>query len=176
VVLDDWLAVRGAAAGPLFTRIQTGGPVGDQAGRLTSQAIYHLMKVRGRRPSLPPSARTIYGAPAFQPPRCRHRQCHRRGHRRPQQRADNGPLRPAWGARHRQGEWISTGFVESMVNYVVSKRMVKRQQMQWTPAGAHLLLQVRTQVLNDTWETTVRSWYPGFRPEQVQQTRAQSAA
>jgi hypothetical protein len=81
-----------------------------------------------------------------------------------------------YGERHRQGERISTGFVESTVNYVVSKRMVKKQQMQWTPAGAHLLLHVRTQVLNDDWEATVRSWYPGFRPEQVQQTPAQSAA
>jgi hypothetical protein len=81
-----------------------------------------------------------------------------------------------YGERYRQGERISTGFVESTVNYVVSKRMVKKQQMQWTPAGAHLLLQVRTQVLNDTWETTVRSWYPGFRPEHVQHTRTQSAA
>jgi integrase len=52
VVLGDWLAVRGTAAGPLFTRIQTGGPAGDQAGRLTSQAIYHLMKVRGNAAKL----------------------------------------------------------------------------------------------------------------------------
>jgi integrase len=51
-VLGDWLAVRGAVAGPLFTRIQTGGPAGDQAGRLTSQAIYHLMKARGEAAGL----------------------------------------------------------------------------------------------------------------------------
>jgi hypothetical protein len=54
--------------------------------------------------------------------------------------------------------------------------MVKQQQLQWPPADAHLLLQVRTQVLNAEWEATVRSWYPGFRPEQVQHTLAQSAA
>ena len=42
--------------------------------------------------------------------------------------------------------------------------MVKKQQMQWTPKGAHLLLQVRTQVLNEDWEGTFRKWYPGFRP------------
>ena len=77
-----------------------------------------------------------------------------------------------YGERYRQGERISTGFVESTVNYVVSKRMVKKQQMQWTPAGAHLLLQVRTQVLNAEWETTMRSWYPGFRVEQVPQRPA----
>jgi len=44
---------------------------------------------------------------------------------------------------------------------------VKKQQMQWTPAGAHLLLQVRTQVLNAEWEARFRSWYPRFRPVQT---------
>src|SRR5664279_778507 len=29
------------------------------------------------------------------------------------------------------------------------KRMVKKQQMRWSPRGAHLLLQIRTRVLND---------------------------
>ena len=81
-----------------------------------------------------------------------------------------------YGERYRQGERMSTGFVESTVNQVVSKRMVKKQQMQWTPEGAHLLLQVRTQVINDDWEATVRSWYPGFRPEQAHQTPTQSVA
>jgi len=69
-----------------------------------------------------------------------------------------------YGERYRNGERISTGFVESAVNQVVSKRLVKKQQMQWTPRGAHLLLQVRTQVLNEDWEETFRTWYPGFRP------------
>lgn len=72
-----------------------------------------------------------------------------------------------YGERYRNGERISTGFVESTINQVVSKRMVKKQQMQWTPKGAHLLLQVRTQVLNDDWEDAFRDWYPGFRPEQT---------
>jgi hypothetical protein len=69
-----------------------------------------------------------------------------------------------YGERYRNGERMSTGFVESTINQVVSKRMVKQQQMQWTPEGAHLLLQVRTQVINDDWEATFRRWYPGFRP------------
>ena len=43
-----------------------------------------------------------------------------------------------YGERYRNGERISTGFVESTINQVVSKRMVKKQQMQWTPKGAHL--------------------------------------
>jgi hypothetical protein len=70
---------------------------------------------------------------------------------------------PNYGERYRNGERIATGFVESAVNQVVSKRMLKHQQMQWTQRGAHLLLQIRTRVLNDEWEDTFRRWYPGFR-------------
>jgi hypothetical protein len=40
--------------------------------------------------------------------------------------------------------------------------MVKKQQMRWTPRGAHLLLQIRTRVLNDTLTNDYRRWYPGF--------------
>jgi hypothetical protein len=49
------------------------------------------------------------------------------------------------------------------VNYVVAKRFNKRQQMQWLPKGAHLLLQMRTQVLNGELEQTFRKWHPGLR-------------
>jgi len=31
------------------------------------------------------------------------------------------------------------------------------------PKGAHLLLQMRTRVLNDELEQTFRQWHPGFR-------------
>ena len=40
-----------------------------------------------------------------------------------------------YGERYRNGERISTGFVESTVNQVISKRMVKKQQMPWTRKG-----------------------------------------
>jgi hypothetical protein len=39
----------------------------------------------------------------------------------------------------------ATGFVESAVNQIISKRFAKKQQMQWTKKGAHLVLQMRTQ-------------------------------
>jgi hypothetical protein len=55
---------------------------------------------------------------------------------------------PNYGERYRYGERISTGFVESTVNQVVSKRFCKKQQMQWTRRGAHLLLQTRVKTLN----------------------------
>ena len=45
---------------------------------------------------------------------------------------------------------------------MIAKRFVKKQQMRWTPRGAHLLLQVRTQALNDELRTSFQRWYPGF--------------
>jgi hypothetical protein len=54
--------------------------------------------------------------------------------------ANNQAFIPNYGERYRQGDRISTGFVESAVNYVVAKRFTKRQQMQWSPKGAHLLI------------------------------------
>jgi hypothetical protein len=74
----------------------------------------------------------------------------------------NGAWIPNYGERHRNGEMISSAFVESTINQVVSKRMVKRQQMRWTPRGAHLLLQVRTRVLDDELTAAFRRWYPRF--------------
>jgi hypothetical protein len=70
---------------------------------------------------------------------------------------------PNYGERYRQGETISTAFVESTINQVVSRRFVKKQQMHWTLRGAHLLLQTRTKVLNDELEEVFRRWYPLFR-------------
>lgn len=81
-----------------------------------------------------------------------------------------------YGERYRNGERISTAFVESTINQVISKRMVKKQQMQWTPEGAHLLLQVRTAVLNEEWEATFRTWYPAFRPGSVSDAELRPAA
>jgi hypothetical protein len=72
---------------------------------------------------------------------------------------------PNFGERYRQGETISTAFVESTVNQVVSRRFVKKQQMGWTLKGAHLLLQTRTKVLNNELDDVFRRWYPKFRPQ-----------
>ena len=65
-----------------------------------------------------------------------------------------------YGDRYRNGEIISTAFVESTVNEVISKRFVKKQQMRWTKEGAHNLLQVRTQVLNGDFYRLFCKWYP----------------
>ena len=85
---------------------------------------------------------------------------------------NNREFIPNYGERYRNKERISTGFVESTVNQVVSKRMVKKQQMAWTERGAHLLLQTRTRVLNGELDATFRRWYPQFRPEPRQQLKA----
>jgi hypothetical protein len=73
----------------------------------------------------------------------------------------NGHLIPNYAARRRAGQAISTAFVESLVNSLLSKRFSKKQSMQWTPEGAHLLLQVRTRTLNEDLGAAFRRWYPG---------------
>jgi MarR-like DNA-binding transcriptional regulator SgrR of sgrS sRNA len=60
------------------------------------------------------------------------------------------------------GERISSCLAESMVNAAISKRLAKRQQMQWTKRGAHLLLQTRTRALDGTLRPLFECWYPGL--------------
>ncbi len=48
------------------------------------------------------------------------------------------------------------------MNAVISKRFAKRQQMQWTKRGAHLLLQTRTRTLDGTLRPLFERWYPGL--------------
>ena len=43
---------------------------------------------------------------------------------------------------------------------VVSKRFCKKQQMQWSKEGAHLLLQPRVRTLNGELAGIFRRWYP----------------
>jgi hypothetical protein len=69
-----------------------------------------------------------------------------------------------YGERHRAGERISTGFVESAINQIVAKRFSKRQSMRWTQPGAHLVLQTRTRVLNGELEDVFRRRWPAFQP------------
>ena len=89
---------------------------------------------------------------------------------------NNREFIPNFGERRRQGETISTAFVESTINQVVSRRFVKKQQMHWTQRGAHLLLQTRTKVLNDELEELFRRWYPKFRPQRQPQELEGKAA
>ena len=65
------------------------------------------------------------------------------------------------------GEVISTAFVESLVNSLLGKRFTKKQQMQWTAEGAHLLLQTRTKTINHELAAKFREWYPDFEIDET---------
>src|SRR5690349_10576225 len=76
--------------------------------------------------------------------------------------ADNAVAIPDHSARWLTGERISTAFVESTVNLVVSRRFAKKQQMQWSKTGAHFLLQTRTRTLDGTLRDLFTRWYPAM--------------
>ena len=73
---------------------------------------------------------------------------------------NNRHVIPNDGECYRNGEPIATGFVESTVNEVVSKRFCKKQQMQWSKEGAHLLLQTRVRTLNGELRAIFTRWFP----------------
>lgn len=73
---------------------------------------------------------------------------------------NNSALIPNYSDRYHYGEIITTAFVESTVNELVAKRMVKKQQMRWTQKGAHLLLQLRVKTLNQELRQSFCHWYP----------------
>ena len=77
---------------------------------------------------------------------------------------NNADFIPNYAERHRYGELISTAFAESAVNEIISKRMVKKQQMSWSKQGAHMLLQVRVKTLDKALRGKFESWYPGLAP------------
>lgn len=76
----------------------------------------------------------------------------------------NQPGLVNYGARRRRGEPISTAFVESAINEIISKRMIKKQQMRWNRWTVQPLLNVRVAVLDGTLEASFRRSYPMFRP------------
>jgi hypothetical protein len=80
---------------------------------------------------------------------------------------NNSHLIPNYGEQYRHGEAIATGFVESTVNQVISKRFCKKQQMQWSKRGAHLLLQTRVKILNGELGAVFKGWYPDMEVEEL---------
>jgi hypothetical protein len=87
----------------------------------------------------------------------------------------NADSMPDYGKRYRAGQRISTGFVESAVNEIVAKRMVKKQQMRWNRYTVQRFLDVRIHVLNGSLEDAFRHWHKGFRPVADQAQLALSA-
>jgi hypothetical protein len=57
-----------------------------------------------------------------------------------------------YGAAQRAAEPLSSAPSESAVQRLLHRRMNAKQQMRWSPRGAHLMLKVRTAVLNDTFD------------------------
>ena len=57
-----------------------------------------------------------------------------------------------YAAARRSGEPISTAQTESAVHRLLHRRMTAKQQMRWSPRGAHFMLKVRTSVMNGTFE------------------------
>jgi hypothetical protein len=66
---------------------------------------------------------------------------------------------PNFAKARAAGRRISTAHIESVMNHLVNHRLGKRQQMRWSPAGAHYLLQVRVESLNGTLLDRFRRWH-----------------
>jgi len=66
-----------------------------------------------------------------------------------------------YATARRRDEPISTATTESTVQWLLHRRMNAQQQMRWSPRGAHLMLKVRTAVMNRTLErdhATAERW------------------
>jgi hypothetical protein len=70
-----------------------------------------------------------------------------------------------YGRRRHDRQPISTAFVESAVNEILSKRMIKKQQMRWNRWTVQPFLDVRVAVLNKTLAGSFRRLYPDFQPD-----------
>jgi hypothetical protein len=68
-----------------------------------------------------------------------------------------------YASRRRHGEPISTAFVQSAVNEIVARRMIKKQQMRWNRWTVQPFLDVRVAVLNGTLLRSFRKVFPNFR-------------
>jgi hypothetical protein len=70
---------------------------------------------------------------------------------------------PNYGKRYRADQPIATGWVESAVNEIIARRMVKKQQMRWNRFTVQPFLTLRVHVLNATLEQAFSTWHAGFR-------------
>ena len=70
-----------------------------------------------------------------------------------------------YGRRRHEQLPISTAFVESAVNEILSKRMIKKQQMRWNRWTVQPFLDVRVAVLNKTLAGSFMRLYPDFRSD-----------
>ena len=80
-----------------------------------------------------------------------------------------------YGQRHHDRLPISTAFVESAVNEILSKRMIKKQQMRWNRWTVQPFLDVRIAVLNNTLAGSFKRLYPDFQPNNENHAARMSA-
>ena len=57
------------------------------------------------------------------------------------------------------GRRVSLRYLSAVGRYT-AKRFCKKQQMQWSKEGAHLLLQTRVRTLNGELGAIFKRWYP----------------
>ena len=88
---------------------------------------------------------------------------------------NNAAFIPNDGETYCNGEAIRSAMAEPTENQVVRPRMVK-QQMQSTQEGAHLILQTRMRLLQNTFEGRFRQWYAGFHPSARDEVYAAASA
>src|SRR3954469_3007200 len=81
-----------------------------------------------------------------------------------------------YAERWDHGEIISTAFVESTIDLVISRRFAKKQPMQWSKKGAHRLLQTRTRTLDGTLRDLFTTWYPAMPANDAQPISLAAAA
>jgi len=74
--------------------------------------------------------------------------------------------RPNYATARRREEPISTAITESPVQWLLHRRMNAQQQMRCSPRGAHLMLKVRTSVVNGTLGETM-PWAERWGPPAV---------
>jgi hypothetical protein len=70
---------------------------------------------------------------------------------------------PSYRKRYRADPPIPTGWVESTVNEIIAKRMVKKEQMRWNQFTIQPFLTGREHVLNVTLEQAFSTWHTGCR-------------
>ena len=58
-----------------------------------------------------------------------------------------------YAKRYRAGLRVGTSIAEGMANFLVNRRMSKRQQMRWSCRGADAVLQIRCAIYNGTLGT-----------------------
>jgi hypothetical protein len=55
---------------------------------------------------------------------------------------------------------------ETRMTPLTPRPVTKKQQMQWSKRGAHLLLQARVKTLNREWAAVFKQWYPDIQVEE----------